>query len=214
MMCPRSAPLALVLFVLAAPATASWVSPFISEFHYDNAGADVGEFVAVTGPAGWDLSGWQLVLYNGANGQAYRSLALGGRLGDGHGGLAETDWPVNGLQNGPDALALVADDGSLVDFVAYEAQVTALDGLATGSTARRVPVSEGSATPPGHSLQRIGGADDWDWIALSATPGVVNPGLGALASASVAAPGSGLLCLSGLLGWRRRARRRAGGMTR
>ena len=41
---------------------------FISEFHYDNAGADAGEFVEVTAPAGTDLTGWSIVLYNGTGG--------------------------------------------------------------------------------------------------------------------------------------------------
>ena len=45
---------------------------FISEIHYDNAGTDAGEAVEVFGPAGTDLSGWSIVLYNGANGQTYR----------------------------------------------------------------------------------------------------------------------------------------------
>ena len=43
----------------------------ISEIHYDNAGADTGEAVEVTGPAGVDLAGWSLVLYNGSGGAVY-----------------------------------------------------------------------------------------------------------------------------------------------
>ena len=31
---------------------------FINEFHYDNDGADAGEFVEVAGPAGTSLNGW------------------------------------------------------------------------------------------------------------------------------------------------------------
>lgn len=44
---------------------------FINEFHYDNTGTDAGEFVEIAGPAGTDLSGWYIVLYNGANGSSY-----------------------------------------------------------------------------------------------------------------------------------------------
>lgn len=39
---------------------------FINEIHYDNIGSDVGEFVEVAGPAGTSLTGWSIVLYNGA----------------------------------------------------------------------------------------------------------------------------------------------------
>ncbi|HYS70136.1 MAG TPA: hypothetical protein VEM14_07835, partial [Gemmatimonadaceae bacterium] len=38
----------------------------ISEFHYDNASTDVDEKIEISGPAGTNLTGWQLVLYNGA----------------------------------------------------------------------------------------------------------------------------------------------------
>src|SRR5699024_313860 len=39
---------------------------FISEIHYDNAGTDTGEAIEVQAPEGTDLTGWQVVLYNGS----------------------------------------------------------------------------------------------------------------------------------------------------
>ena len=36
-----------------------------SEIHYDNVGTDVQEAIEVSGPAGTDLTGWTVVLYNG-----------------------------------------------------------------------------------------------------------------------------------------------------
>jgi hypothetical protein len=45
---------------------------FINEFHYDNTGGDTGEFIEIAGPAGTDLTGWSIVLYNGANGSTVR----------------------------------------------------------------------------------------------------------------------------------------------
>ncbi len=50
------------------------VDVHISEFHYDNASTDAGEFIEVTGAAGTDLTGWSLVLYNGSNGEAYDTI--------------------------------------------------------------------------------------------------------------------------------------------
>ena len=44
---------------------------FINEIHYDNAGGDTGEFVEIAGAAGTDLTGWKIVLYNGANGATF-----------------------------------------------------------------------------------------------------------------------------------------------
>ncbi|CAN5695304.1 hypothetical protein BH18ACT3_BH18ACT3_00660 [soil metagenome] len=51
---------------------------FINEIHYDNSGADTGEAIEIAGPAGLDLAGWSLVLYNGTGGT---SSEADGRLG-------------------------------------------------------------------------------------------------------------------------------------
>ncbi|MDN5567347.1 MAG: lamin tail domain-containing protein, partial [Paracoccus sp. (in: a-proteobacteria)] len=55
---------------------------FINEFHYDNAGTDEAEFIEIAGPAGTDLTGWSVVLYNGDNNAMYATLPLSGVLGD------------------------------------------------------------------------------------------------------------------------------------
>ncbi|MBI4747380.1 MAG: hypothetical protein HY774_02785 [Acidobacteria bacterium] len=44
---------------------------FINEIHYDNTGTDAGEAIEVAGPAGTDLTGWTIVLYNGSGGVTY-----------------------------------------------------------------------------------------------------------------------------------------------
>src|SRR6185436_16494654 len=51
---------------------------WINEFHYDNSGADADEFIEIAGPAGLDLSGYSLILYNGNGGVAYNTRALTG----------------------------------------------------------------------------------------------------------------------------------------
>src|SRR5678815_3406700 len=61
---PRA--LGLKASMALSAATASLPAVRISEFHYDNAGTDVDEKVEISGPAGTSLTGWQLVLYNGA----------------------------------------------------------------------------------------------------------------------------------------------------
>lgn len=62
------------------PESPNVVNIGVTEFHYDNAGADTGEFIEVTGPAGIDLSGWSLVLYNGNGGVVYDTVNLSGTL--------------------------------------------------------------------------------------------------------------------------------------
>src|SRR5688572_11804661 len=61
----------------ARPAQAA-ISVFINEIHYDNTGTDAGEAIEVAGPAGTNLAGWSIVLYNGAGGAPYDTDALSG----------------------------------------------------------------------------------------------------------------------------------------
>ncbi|MGG6241551.1 endonuclease/exonuclease/phosphatase family protein [Nodosilinea sp. AN01ver1] len=153
-------------------------SVFISEFHYDNTGTDVGEFIEIAGPAGTDLSGWSLVLYNGNGGTVYNTVALSGVIADqsnGHGTVV-VDFPSNGIQNGaPDGLALVDGLGNVVEFLSYEGSFTAVGGAADGLTSVDIGVAETGDTAVGQSLQRIDGV----WTGpLAATKGAINSGDG------------------------------------
>ena len=55
---------------------------FINEIHYDNIGTDSGEFIEIAGPAGTNLAGYSIVLYNGSPaGAVYRHRrALSGMI--------------------------------------------------------------------------------------------------------------------------------------
>ena len=140
----------------------------INEFHYDNTGGDVGEFIEIAGDVGTDLSGYSLVLYNGSNGTVYNTFNLSGILaGD---GILALD--TVGLQNGaPDGIALVGPDGTVIEFLSYEGTLTATDGPAIGQTSVDVLASESSSTPVGDSLQL---QDDGTWVAGQNTRGLAN----------------------------------------
>ncbi len=110
--------------LLGAPAWASVIdsSVFINELHYDNEGADQGEFVEVAAPLSWhDLSSVTLTLYNGGNGQAYGGptpLSSFTRRGVA-GPFAFYTLDVS-LQNGaPDGLALAHND-QVLQLLSYE----------------------------------------------------------------------------------------------
>ena len=154
--------------------------PWLNEFHYDNSGSDVGEFVEVAGPAGLDLAGYQIVAYNGTNGAEYDTEDLSGVLPDQGGCLGTLSFAIPGLQNGsPDGLALVSPTAGVLEFLSYEGSLTATDGPALGLTSIDVGVEEG-VEAPGFSLQRIGsgtqGGDfTWTGPALD-SPGAVNSG--------------------------------------
>ena len=132
----------------SAPTTAR-----INEFHYDNAGGDVGEFIEIRVDAGEDVSNLSLSLYNGNGGGEYATYSVGGgtQTSDGTYDYYVVDTP--GIQNGNDGIALV-NDAAVVEFISYEGPFTAIDGPAAGLTAVDVGFAEASSTPAGQSLQR------------------------------------------------------------
>jgi predicted extracellular nuclease len=165
-------------FSTAAAAQAARV--VISEIHYDNAGADTGEAIALAGTAGMSLDGWSLVLYNGANGAAYSTRSLNGIVIDNEGsGYGEVvfNYPVDGIQNGsPDGVALIDNRGAVVQFLSYEGVMTAASGPAQGMSSTDIGATQTSSTPIGQSLQLIGNA----WQAAAQTMGTLNAGFTSL----------------------------------
>lgn len=132
----------------------------ISEIHYDNTGTDAGEAIEVWGPAGMDVTGWRIYLYNGNGGATYeptRTLAGAFPATCGARGVLVQNYPVNGIQNGdPDGIALVDASGAVVEFLSYEGTFAGVGGPANGLTSIDIGVSETSTTPVGHSLARSG----------------------------------------------------------
>ncbi len=153
---------------------------FINEIHYDNVGSDSGEAIEIAGPAGTDLGGWSIVLYNGNGGAVYNSKALSGVISDQSGngfGTLSFSYPADGIQNGsPDAIALV-HGGSVVQFLSYEGGFTAVGGPADGMNSVNIGVSE-TGVPLGLSLQLKGNGgqyEDFSWENASANSfGAIN----------------------------------------
>lgn len=148
---------AFATVALGAPAvSAQSADPFISEIHYDNVGTDTGEALELEAAAGFDLTGWQIALYNGNGGGVYTTTTLSGTVPAA--GVVVQTYPTDGLQNGaPDGVALVRPNGTVAEFLSYEGGMTATNGPANGTAATDIGVAEGSATPVGYSLQKIGG---------------------------------------------------------
>lgn len=154
---------------------------FINEIHYDNRGADADERLEVAGPAGTDMNGWSLVLYNGKNGMPYRTLPLEGAIPDQQGGYGTVSFSTRRIENGaPDGIALVNPENEVVQFMSYEGGFTAASGPAEGLAATDIGVHESNSTEVGHSLQLKGSGNslaDFTWHGpVLATPGLVNTG--------------------------------------
>ena len=166
----------------ARPAAAA-ISVFINEIHYDNTGTDAGEAIEIAGPAGTNLSGWSIVLYNGAGGAPYDTRALTGTIPNQQAGFGTLSfsYPVNGIQNGsPDGIALVNASNVVVQFLSYEGTFTGVGGPANGMLSVDIGVAENGTEPVGQSLRLRGTGqfyEDFIWSApATATFGAVNTG--------------------------------------
>ncbi len=150
---------AMLSVTAAPPPPPESPSVRFTEIHYDNDGVDVGEAIEIEGPAGTDVTGWRILLYNGSGGAVYDTKTLSGILPsqcDGRGTLV-VNYPPNGIQNGaPDGFALVDAAGALVEFLSYEGTFVGVGGPANGVLSTEIGVAQEPATPIGISLQRDG----------------------------------------------------------
>ena len=183
-----SALAAVVVASVAASAPAGAVvdpssTVFINELHYDNTGTDAGEAVEIAAPAGTDLTGWTVVLYNGNGGTVYDTDALSGVVAGQAGGFGTVvlTYPTNGIQNGePDGLALVDPLGAVEQFLSYEGTFAAVGGPANGLTSTDIGVAQAGTEPVGSSLALTGTGGTYGSFTWTATGddsfGSVNPG--------------------------------------
>ena len=141
---------------------------FSNEFHSENIGLDVDEKIEVAGPAGTNLSGWSIILYNGSGGAQYHTISLSGTLpnqctvnGQNLGTLSfGPNITITAIQNGaPDGWALV-NGSTVVEFLSYEGTFTATDGPAAGMTSIDIGASEDPNGAVTQSIQRTG-ASSW-----------------------------------------------------
>ncbi len=174
--------LVLLSFLFSFRTASAQTAVFINEIHYDNTGADAGEAIEIAGPAGTDLTGWSIVLYNGSGGAVYNTDALGGvipNLCNGFGVIA-LNGPANGIQNGPDGIALVNSSSVVIQFLSYEGSFAAVGGPANGMMSTDIGVAEAGSDPPGQSLRLSGTGqfyEDFIWNAPAAsTFGACNTG--------------------------------------
>lgn len=160
---------------------------FISEIHYDNIWSDKNEGVEVTGTPGYDLSGWQIILYDGEKGKMYKTVKLSEELPEN--GVLWTS--IKNIQNGsykkatktkpavvyPDGVALVNTNVTpteVVEFISYEGTFTAEDGPAEGLKSTNIFVFEFGVESSGKSLQKT----DAGWVGpTTASAGEANSNL-------------------------------------
>lgn len=178
----------------------------INEIDADTPGSDTEEFIELksfdTGGVAqpnYSLNGYVLVFYNGSNNWVYRTIDLDGYVTDINGiihfGNAEVspspagDIPNNGIQNGPDAVAIYLGDDTdfpidtatfdipnLVDAIAHGTSDTAPAPLMSAlGISVYVDENDGPGAIDADSVQR---KNDGTYEVKEATPGVNNDGSG------------------------------------
>ena len=161
-----------------AVGTASANVARINEFHYDNSGTDVNEFVEIrlTGNLGSqpaDLSQYTVSLYNGSDGMVYLTETLDNLTQTCDASNCYYVWEPSNIQNGsPDGLALSGPSG-LIEFLSYEGTFTAANGIASGVLSVDVGVSEVSSANANGAIERST-AGAWSLSANSNTKGAEN----------------------------------------
>ena len=168
---------------------------FINEIHFQNIGDDVGEAVELAGPAETSLYGWRVVLYDGFTRRFYENLGFSTltTFSDQSNGLGS--YKVSFSQPIRDSsavgVALVSGD-TVIQFLSYKGQFTALDGPAAGLTSTQISVQEDESTAAGTSLQLTGTGrvyQDFSWASSAAqTFGAINTGQTITAAAADLAP--------------------------
>ncbi|MFI8380220.1 hypothetical protein [Leeuwenhoekiella sp. NPDC079379] len=153
---------------------------WINEFRYENTGSDIAaaEFVELAGNA-LDISGYQIVHYNGADGEIIRTVVFSGAIPDQQAGYGTIRTTIT-LQNGPDGIALVDPLGNVLQFISYEGSFIASEGPAAGMTAFDVGIIMPTTVPEGYSLKLTGignSYSDFDWDGPDVeSPGAINLG--------------------------------------
>tara|TARA_B100001059_G_scaffold183680_1_gene185116 strand:+ start:578 stop:10978 length:10401 start_codon:yes stop_codon:yes gene_type:complete len=141
---------------------------FINELHYDMIGTDEDEYVEIAGPAGTDLSGWKLMLYNGNNDSLYDQQTLSGILENTSGGYGFKAFDFAQIQNGsPDAIALVNANDECVELISYEGVLSPNSGYCSDYISIDIGVDQNNSNESENSLQKIGTgliSSDFTWV--------------------------------------------------
>ncbi len=134
---------------------------WINEFHYDNVGADLNEFVEIVlqNASQYQLSGIKVQLINGETGTVYDEAHLQNfEAGEKAGSYTVFHKEFATIQNaGPgacDGIALIIND-SLVQFLSYEGICMATEGPAKENKSIDVGLYESDLTPVGQSIQLV-----------------------------------------------------------
>eukprot|EP01121_Diplochlamys_sp_Union-15-3_P015760 TRINITY_DN5264_c0_g2_i3.p1 TRINITY_DN5264_c0_g2~~TRINITY_DN5264_c0_g2_i3.p1 ORF type:complete len:719 (-),score=126.57 TRINITY_DN5264_c0_g2_i3:19-2175(-) len=137
-------------------------SVFVNELHYNNVLFDKDEGIEIAGPAGTDVNGWKIELYEGASGKVYNTINLSGVIPDQQNGFGTLLFKFSGINNGKgptgDGLSIVDAEGKVRQFLSYGGVFVATDGQCKDMKSTLIPVEENKTIATKHyeSIQLMG----------------------------------------------------------
>ena len=167
-------------------------SVFFNEIRSNDEGTDDAEFVELIGPAGFDLSDWQIAHINGSDGSTVFSFQFppgtvipddgvtdlsGQKVGfivikrTGHSVLNfDFEWGSTTLQNGPDGLMLSDDQGTRIQALTWNGSGTLSGGEPAWRDIGNDDNSDNSLSAPDSMYESFQKA----WAYVPPTPGALN----------------------------------------
>lgn len=135
---------------------------FISEIAFYPTSNELTDAVEIAGPAGVDLNGWQLAIYDGATGTVYQTIDLNttdilvaSDVIDGQAyGVIIKELGVNGIRGRTDGVALVNPQQQLQEFWSYDGVFRAVEGAAAGLLSRNIGNTRPLTALSGTTYQR------------------------------------------------------------
>lgn len=136
---------------------------FISEIYFNPGSTNEEDAIEVAAPAGTNLNGWQLLLYDGETGTTYNSHTFGitdvilptDTIDGQFFGTKVKSFGIDGIQNGsPDGVALVNPQNEVIEFFSYGGTFTPTEGPAAGQSSKHIGNADVFGILEGHSFAR------------------------------------------------------------
>ena len=185
-------PKTTIFLVLMLILSAKSQTVYFNEIRSNDASTDDGEFFELIGPAGFDLSDWQVVHYNGTGGSTVFTHTFppgtvfpddnitdisGQKIGfiivkrTGH--IVpnfDFEWGTSSLQNGPDGLLLKDDQGRRIQALTWNGSGDLTGGDPPWRNIGSDQNSDNSLSSPDSSYESY--QKSWEYVAP--TPGFLN----------------------------------------
>jgi hypothetical protein len=182
----------LLMVLISYVLTGSAQEIFLNEIRTNDESTDDGEFIELIGPAGTDLSNWQIEHYNGSGGDIIFSYTIPAGIVLPDDGISDItgqqigflvikrtdhtvlnfdlEWGTNSLQNGPDGILLRNAAGIRVQALSWNGLGDLSGGIPPWRNIGSDQNTDNSLSAPDSVFE----SSEKDWEYVLPTPGTLN----------------------------------------